>query len=131
MNETSARKIVAERAAGRCELCGSTGPLTFAHRRAAGQGGLWRPSNGVRLCGSGTMGCHGWTEHEPDFAALGGWRIVHDERDPLFVPVWLNGPYGCGWFLLDDDGCVNWQYPPDLGLPEVPAVLPPGVRALR
>ena len=125
--EARGRTIVAERACGRCELCGATSPLTFAHRRSRGQGGLWAPSNGLRLCGSGTTGCHGWTEHEPVLADAGGWRIVGHDTDPALVPVWLNTVNGFGWWLLADEGGYTRAWPEDYGLPEVP-VLPPWLR---
>lgn len=127
MNESEARRRVALRAAGRCELCRGTDSLTFAHRRSRGQGGGWSPANGLRLCGSGTTGCHGWTEHNPDAAAAGGWRLVHDDRDPAVVPVWLNGLNGPGWWLLDDLGLLTWQWHEDLGVPKIPLLLPPNV----
>lgn len=53
------------------------------------------------MCGTGTTGCHGWTEHNPKLAGDLGLRIathvVPAERIPF---VDLNGD----WHLLDNDG---------------------------
>lgn len=91
---------------GRCAGCGRTSPLTCQHRRARGMGGTSRlaighPANGVALCGSGTTGCHGWTEHHPTLAGLLGWRLGPDE-DPLAAPFWL-GQYGWRRYTVADD----------------------------
>lgn len=122
MNEQQARRIVAERAKGRCELCGiSEGerPLTFSHRMPKGLGGNWYPSNGLRACGSGTTGCHGWIEHHPADAAAAGWRITRPES-PYTSPAFLVLPWP-GWWLLDDDG---GYLTPDGDRP-IPPRLPP------
>lgn len=124
MSEESARRIVRERCWGRCELCRAGSPLTFAHRRNRSHGGAWAPSNGLALCGSGTTGCHGWTEANPTWAYQGGWRIHGDQTPPSEVPVWLNNPWP-GWWLLDDQGGLisldaDYDRPP-------PTYLPPGV----
>jgi hypothetical protein len=76
---------------GRCIGCGRS-DLTAQHRRARGMGGnrdplISSPANGVPLCGSGTTGCHGWTEHHPRLAELLGWRLV-GMQDALEEPFW-------------------------------------------
>lgn len=76
---------------GRCIGCGRT-DLTAQHRRARGMGGNRDPliaaaPNGVPLCGSGTTGCHGWTERHPLPAELLGWRLV-GMQDALEEPFW-------------------------------------------
>lgn len=116
MTEANARRIVELRSIGMCELCREKG-TDWAHRRAAGQGGGWRPANGIRMC----RRCHAWCEENPRLADLGGWRLVHRDEDPATVPVWLQGlAYPRGWMLLDDDGCVTWIDHVDVGLPDVP-----------
>lgn len=117
MNEHQARRIVRERSAGFCELCRA--PATdYAHRRSRAQGGPWRPSNACHMCHA----CHMWTEAEPAAAAAGGWRLVHDNRDPALVPVWLAPAVAWpGWWLLDDQGCYSTAD----DQPDRPAVLPP------
>jgi hypothetical protein len=78
----------------------------------------------VRAC----RRCHDWFEAELILATGGGWHIRRDPRSPLDVPVFLvtpEVPLG-GWFLLDDEGGREQVHPDDHGLPEVPAVLPPG-----
>lgn len=101
--EGKGRQLVDERAGGRCELCLAIKPLTFSHRLSRAHGGTWAPSNGVRLCGSGTTGCHGWVEANPMWAVAGGWRVLSMQQ-PEDVPVWLNLPWP-GWYCLDDQGC--------------------------
>jgi hypothetical protein len=120
--QTRARRIVGERAHGRCELCGQTG-TDWAHRRSRAQGGPWRASNGLLQCRT----CHAWCESHGGLADAGGWRLVHRDDDPAAVPVWLlGGPYPRGWHLLDDDGLLTWVDHLDAELPERPE-LPPWV----
>jgi hypothetical protein len=100
----AARAAIIEAGHGRCVGCGAE-PVTTQHRRARGMGGtsrvaLGHPANGVPLCGDGTRGCHGWTEHHPTDAALLGWRLTHGE-DPLVAP-WWDRVYG--WRRWTDDG---------------------------
>lgn len=77
---------------GGCAGCGRATGLNVQHRRARGSGGSSderkrRPCNGVALCGSGTTGCHGWTEAHPDHARLLGWRLDPgvDPRVPFYT----------------------------------------------
>lgn len=122
--EHRARELVNGRSHGRCELCGSTSALSWAHRRSRGQGGRWLAENGLRLDNDR---CHPWTEQHPDLADAGGWRIVGRDVDPLLVPVWLATVNGPGWWLLTEDGGYAWVDPADYGLPVVPE-LPPWLR---
>lgn len=116
-----------------CEVCGSRPGESFSHRIAASRGGTWAPSNGVRACGSGTTGCHGWLKMHPTWAGEGGWHIRHDLRLPDIVPVFIVTPVAPlgGWHLLLDDLSRELVDAEGYGLPEVPAHLPPGhVRVL-
>ncbi|WP_260763048.1 hypothetical protein [Mycobacterium sp. SMC-4] len=63
------------------------------------QGGPWTPQNCVMLCGHGTLGCHGWVEHNPNAAADEGFH-VRPWNSPAEVPVLYRGR----WVLLDDLG---------------------------
>jgi hypothetical protein len=84
-----------------CEGCGQAAASNWSHRIGRGVGGLWAPSNGLHLCGSGTTGCHGYIGAEPTLARdERGWRLESHEV-PAEVPAlhWLHG-----WVLLDDDG---------------------------
>jgi hypothetical protein len=126
-SETYGRRVVMDRAGKSCELCHGPGPLQWAHRRNRSHGGTWAPSNGLHLCDA----CHRWTEKEAAKAAAGGWRIVHDDTDPLLVPVWLqSGPNPPGWWLLDDLGVLHYptlvgsQVAP-FGLPDLPGWVTP------
>lgn len=98
MNESQARRIVAERCGGRCERCGAP-EYTVHHRRKRSQGGGWEPSNLLALCGHGTAGCHGHVEANPNWAtALGFW--LRAGQTGATSPVWLWGRL----VLLTDDG---------------------------
>ena len=115
MNEAKARRIVAERSGGLCELgCGA--PATdWAHRRSRAQGGPWRPANSCHL----DRRCHQWTEAHPLLAAAGGWRLVHDDRNPAVVPAWLSPALTWpGWWYLDDEG--GYVAGPSLPVPVLP-----------
>lgn len=120
-SESVARRLVDARSGGgRCEGCAR--PATnFAHRVGRGVGGLWLASNGLKLCGSGTTGCHGWATVEPTFAELCGWRVLSGEH-PADVPVWMRSSVLIGWHLLDDEGMIEPLWDRD----DVP-VLPPWV----
>jgi hypothetical protein len=65
--------------------------------------------------------CHAWVESYRELAYAGGWLIPSHGLDPAEVPVWLDGPYGVGWWLLDADGCLAWAHPEDF---------PPLIRAV-
>ena len=99
------RAIIYARSDGRCCGCGASSPLTAQHRRARGMGGTSSKAtgqhpNGVALCGSGTTGCHGWTEHHPYAAELLGWRLSYGD-DPLEAP-YFDRLYG--WRMIEPDG---------------------------
>lgn len=127
MNETLARQLVTARAGGLCELCKADRPGSWAHRLPRGQGGQWRPSNGLHLCGDGTRGCHGWSERNREASYASGWLLLSGLlADPLAMPVWLQPIHlPPGWYVLDDDACFTWLDPVTENLPEVPAELPP------
>ena len=103
----AARVVVFARAAGRCELCGGTGPDQTHHRKARQAGGSSRtpaiqsPANLLAVCGW----CHDMAERHEDRWDF-GWK-VHRGHNPGAVPVlvvlggWESEPE---WVLLDDDG---------------------------
>jgi 5-methylcytosine-specific restriction protein A len=90
---TRVRRLVAERADWRCEVCARpiTGDHSVHHRLPRGMGGsrhavINSPANLLLLCGSGTTGCHGWIEsHRETAYALG--LLVHRGHSPAEVPV--------------------------------------------
>lgn len=97
-----ARAAIYEVGGGRCIGCGDPN-VTAQHRRARGMGGTsdvtrGHPANGVPLCGSGTTGCHGWTEAHPDEARLLGWRL-DPGQDALGSPFWTR----YGWKAWGED----------------------------
>jgi hypothetical protein len=47
------------------------------------------PRNLVRLCGTGTTGCHGWVESHRAFARHEGWLLRSlDDLDTPLVNAW-------------------------------------------
>lgn len=76
MTYAAACAIVDRRANGRCERCGrATAVANHHHRMLRSQGGYDLPSNLVRLCGSGTTGCHGWIHGNPAAATATGYIV--------------------------------------------------------
>ena len=55
--------------------------------------------NGLPLCGSGNTGCHGWTESNPEWAELLGWRVPSG-TDPEPVPFWTRFGWQ-RWTMID------------------------------
>lgn len=110
--EEAARRIVRQRDGHQCRLCGCSivdVPSSIHHRLPRGRGGsalLERPSNLVRLCGTGTLGCHSWLESNRTLAAYTGWLLPRNnpDIDPTTEPILIHGGR---WVLLDDDGNVT------------------------
>jgi hypothetical protein len=107
-DERRAREVVRGRDDGRCVRCRRHGPANWDHRKNASQGGLWAPSNGQLLCGSGTTGCHGWKTSNPAEAIAEGWAVP-GWADPLVWPArrWVATSLGTlkkVWVLYDDRG---------------------------
>lgn len=128
--EELGRRALAERSGGTCEIHGTHRATDWSHRRARAQRGTWAPWNGLHICHRSHM----WLEAEPVLAAAGGWRLVHDERDPIAVPVWLARPWPGWWWLTVDETTgiqikehimVPVDDPEALGLPDRPEALPP------
>lgn len=63
----------------------------------------------VALCGHGTVGCHGWVEHNPDEAAEFGWHVRPWET-PADVPVYWRSS---DWVKLDVNGGIERVQCPD------------------
>lgn len=113
MNESLCRKVVAERSGGFCEIRIQRPAVCLGlatskhHRRKVSQGGLWVPSNILDACGDGTRGCHGWVESEPTKArGLGLW--LYAGGHPLVTPVFMTFRGQTDWYLLDDEGSIQW-----------------------
>lgn len=92
------RRIITERSAGRCEVCGLTKMgMQIHHRRPRGMGGTvdgWvgDSPNGLMIC----PGCHRMVEARRQWAYEKGFLVRHGWRSPD-VPVML----WSGWSLLD------------------------------
>lgn len=100
--------IIRERAAGLCERCYRSPDTNSHHRRPRGLGGSRDPdtdlpANLLRLCGSGTTGCHGWIEHHRTTSIDLGY-LIQQGKAPSTVPVLLVTHGFYGWYLLDNDG---------------------------
>lgn len=114
----AARAAINELGHGRCIGCGRP-DITAQHRRARGMGGtsdvaIGHPANGVPLCGSGTSGCHGWTEHHPADALLLGWRLA-PSQPALGAPFW-DRVYRWRAWSLDETGFLGAEYVDELDL---------------
>lgn len=98
VGEDKSRRIVRERCGGRCEMCGRSGPLEFAHRKGRAQLGLWTPSNGIAACPT----CHAFQHAHPEEARQMGWHVSGAVKDELVheVPVKLLTWLGIGWYKL-------------------------------
>ena len=94
-----------ERDGGRCVVHGDAAETV--HHRDHHHGNN-RPSTRVATCGPGTTGAHGWIEANPAAAGLledgPGWTVTRHGADTTQIPMWMEaGPYGKGWYLLDDE----------------------------
>lgn len=98
VSEESARRIVYERAGGKCELCGRRA-TEYSHRKARSQGGKWSPTNALHLC----HGCHAYCHAHPEEAYEQGW-FVRSTGDPAAVPVRVTMWAGVVLCLLSDWG---------------------------
>jgi hypothetical protein len=99
--ERACRRIVSERSGGVCEVCGGARATNKHHRVKAGR--VWRPSNVLDVCGSGTTGCHGRIESYPDASKEQGWWLL-PVQDPARAPVWI---FGRGFVFLSDTGEIH------------------------
>jgi len=97
-------KVAYQRAGNSCEICGNRAE-NIHHRRPRGMGGSQDeggPENLMALCGSGTMGCHGWIESHREEAHEQGWLLGKYEMAER-VPVSYRGH----WCLLTKAGVVE------------------------
>lgn len=98
------RDIVARRANGVCERCGSGAPAYHIHhRRPRGIGGSKRQdtnqaSNGLFVC----LACHSAIESDRELSLWSGW-LVRQGQEPFLVPVLRMGE----WVRLYDDGSIT------------------------
>lgn len=115
------RRMVLDRAAGCCELCGvqlHDGSTFIAahsvhHRQPRGMGGTSRSdANAVTvlllLCGTGTTGCHGHVEANRTEALAYGW-LVPQGHDPAAAAVHVQHAGNLTPVLLTEDGTYELQ----------------------
>lgn len=97
-HEKMARKILAERSNGVCEVCGRARATDAMHRLARSHGGPWCPSNLLAGCRS----CHEF-QRAPGMAADARFagHVLITGQDPLKVPAWTALH---GWVMLREDG---------------------------
>lgn len=114
MNPTKARKLLAERSGGRCEICAVRLAREAQHRKNRSQGGTWDLSNLLHVCGFGnTSGCHGLIHQRPEAAYANGWS-VRECFTPAHIPAWLTADFGRVYVWLRDDGSREPVDMPDL-----------------
>lgn len=87
MSQTTARKLVRERARGRCEVCGAGRGYQFSHRRTRSvrDAHTWCPCNGVLACAT----CHAKMHANPEWARSVGLHVSSFVAEPGDVPVSL------------------------------------------
>lgn len=96
MNETTARRLVKDRAGLLCERCGYVAGAEFHHRKNRSQGGGWSAANALWLCGP----CHRYVTEHPDDAVTYGWACrawMHPATEPVLLARH-------GWTYLDELG---------------------------
>lgn len=99
------RRLLEERSGGICEMCARAFATNTHHRRPRGMGGSKDPLtnsvvNLLRLCGSGTTGCHGRIEANREWSYALGLLVRRTVSDVAAVPVNL----ACGVVLLTPEG---------------------------
>ena len=108
------RELVKGRDSHSCVRCGRTvtgQPYSVHHRKRRSQGGRNDPENLILLCGTGTLGCHGWVHRNIVEAQASGW-LVKGAEDPARVSVMVFSEYGSGAsVLLTPDGRYD-EIPP-------------------
>lgn len=75
-----------DRALDCCEGCGLYGATNAHHRINQSQGGQDTLSNLLLLCGSGTIGCHGWVTVNPNKSRQLGLSVGRG-NDPSKISV--------------------------------------------
>jgi hypothetical protein len=97
------RKVVLERADGRCEHCGAeVDHLELHHRKYRTRGGKHLVTNLLALCGWGNhTGCHGLAHGGTVGESLG--LSVRSWQHEIDIPVYYRGR----WAILAADGTVR------------------------
>lgn len=97
------KRLVHERAKGRCELCGVPADnFQLHHRRPRGMGGSKRDETGAAANALLVHPkCHTWIESNRKEAMKYGY-LVSQWADPREVPVYRART----WVLLDDEGAI-------------------------
>jgi hypothetical protein len=109
--ETVYRLLVAERSQHSCEIAipgVCRGAMTSVHHRRK-EGRDWAPSNLLAACGDGTTGCHGWVEAHPEAAREEGLWLFTGDGEPHEVAVHMRWMNLRGWYVLDDEGMLEWD----------------------
>lgn len=109
--EGRCREIVRARSGGFCELAIDEvchGRAVNMHHRVK-KGRVWRPSNVLDACGSGTTGCHGYVEANPRWANEEGLWLRSEDGDPAQVAAHIRWVGQRSWWVLDDLGMLTWD----------------------
>lgn len=85
--EAEARKALAARSRGVCELCGAQRATDYSHRMPRNKVSGWCVCDSLHLC----RDCHADRVHgQPEVARMYGWAVSrHATRGVRFEPVWL------------------------------------------
>lgn len=102
------RETVLKRDRWCCLRCGKVvvgRAKSIHHRKLRSQGGRHDPENLITLCGTGTLGCHGWVHSHVAESLASGWLVLSTD-DPALVSVLVisEGGSGADVWLLPDGG---------------------------
>lgn len=111
---------------GRCLLCGRQA-TNWHERLPRGRGGLRDVFNSVRLCGSGTTGCHGRVTGNPEWARTLGLNVEGQMRRGVYVGADPNYRWRYNREVWWQGDWVEAEEMPD-GTPRQPAPGPAGGR---
>lgn len=109
--EAQARKIVAQRSNGVCELCDQARATHCHHRWLKSQGGPWCPANLIHLDAS----CHDRIHKNPKDAEVHGWILprppLGQSGEGLYLPQRVHVDLALwGHARLTSDGMILQRY---------------------
>ncbi len=106
------KALVRSRDGHHCQRCGVSIvdiPSSIHHRKLRSQGGLDDAGNMIRMCGTGTTGCHGWAHHNRTLARQDGWIVYRIDNPAEHAVLTIHG-----WVLLDNEGGRQLSLPKEM-----------------